>query len=432
MADSYAVTLLLVEGVEAWNKHYDKGSTVKNLQGADLNGADLQGANLDRADLRGAELKGANLRGANLGQANLRRADLLDADLRDANVRSTRWIANETDSGKVDFTFVQNLTQRQVDSMIGDTGVLLPPMLKHPEHWPKWGDESEEATASENDESKAKVQISELQQSVIQHSPITGRMVEGRFDVVDGPPGGHTLANNPSDQESLLIGIETGCELFIRRFNSRDHNIPADVAEGFEIARAFAVERCEHWYKWEHALAVIEDDLDKFADAGWGGTRKSAETVAGQIQALAKYLKLSLPAEEADKVKRVQVGEYNEEGSESLAKAAKEITNVPGADKALTEDTIDLIERKISELKDIATDLELTPTGEQAEKKKNRWKTVVFGLAGLIAAGIVTLPMDIAKAVATKVLTSKDAGPMVLEKFNQAWDIISKLLTLVG
>lgn len=454
MANPEHVNWLLEEGVEAWNRRrIERPFTPRleyadlrelNLSNVDLEQADLQGADLRKTNLRGSYLIGANLeaahlKGADLREADLTRVNLKSAILRGVNIRSIlsteattiRGSASRMD-GRTDVSPVQNLNQIQLNSMQGDTGVLLPKGLQHPVWWPVWDEDPEVATASEDAERVSDSHTTKLHRLVTHHSPITGRSVEGRFDVVDGPPGGRPLANNPSDQQSLFQGIETGCELFLKRFDIRDHNIPADVSEGFEIARAFAVERCEHWYKWEHALAVIEDDLDKFADAGWGGTRKSAETIAGQIRALAKYLQLTLPAEEADEVELVHVGEYNNTRTEALSAAIEEITNVPGADGVLTEDTIKHINGKVSELKNIATDLELTPTGEQAEKKKNHWKTVVFGLAGLIAAGIVTLPMDIAKAVATKVLTSKDAGPMVLEKFNQAWELIKNLLTLVG
>ncbi|WP_346896407.1 pentapeptide repeat-containing protein [uncultured Roseibium sp.] len=142
-----------------------------NLQGADLLGADLQGADLQEAklqeanllradlqgaDLRGADLQGADLRGANLQEAklqeaDLRRADLQGADLQGANlqeanlqeadIRSLKSALPTKNAGKADFTLALGVTQSQLDTMIGDTGVLLPDHLKHPEHWPEWYEE---------------------------------------------------------------------------------------------------------------------------------------------------------------------------------------------------------------------------------------------------------------------------------------------------
>lgn len=124
-----------------------------NLHGVILRGADLQEAHLPDANLRAAilqganlrrtDLQGANLRGANLRGTDLRGADLLEAILLEANVQTIKSTLHSKTARRTDFRSAKNMTQVQVEAMNGDTGVLLPDGLKHPEHWPEWEDETE-------------------------------------------------------------------------------------------------------------------------------------------------------------------------------------------------------------------------------------------------------------------------------------------------
>jgi uncharacterized protein YjbI with pentapeptide repeats len=91
-----------------------------NLQEASLYALELQGAsflfaNLQGADLRVAWLRGATFRGANLQGADLQGTDLQEADLKEA----------------------LNLTQGQIEQVVGNKGTMLPENLKRPEAWRK-------------------------------------------------------------------------------------------------------------------------------------------------------------------------------------------------------------------------------------------------------------------------------------------------------
>ena len=145
-----------------------------NLKGADLTGASLEGAGLQEADLRDTNLAGASLigayleegifRSANLTQAKLTgarlcgadfwRALLDGADLTDADARSIIVPAEEEGTLdeviRTDLSGVFDMTQAQLNSMLGDKETIIPEHLTRPAHWPAFEfetavDESEEA-----------------------------------------------------------------------------------------------------------------------------------------------------------------------------------------------------------------------------------------------------------------------------------------------
>ena len=173
MADPKQVDLLR-QGVEEWNQYAHTVDKI-DLSGADLSfwhmhwvnmrwadlsvanlcWADLQGADVNGADLRGARLKGANLKHTKLMKADLREANLLEADLRGAELRgatlsgadlshASLWradcrtlINDEGERAFTDLSEVEGLTQKQLDEMTGDRGVIIPAHLTYPEHWPE-------------------------------------------------------------------------------------------------------------------------------------------------------------------------------------------------------------------------------------------------------------------------------------------------------
>ncbi|WP_111431145.1 pentapeptide repeat-containing protein [Rhodobacteraceae bacterium DSL-40] len=113
-----------LEGADLWRAR---------LEGADLGGAHLEGAVLSRAHLEGADLGGAHLEGADLGGAHLEGADLSwahleGADLRRADLKSANWAGAHTGSPAqfADFRGARDLTQEQLDQMIGNEMTLLP------------------------------------------------------------------------------------------------------------------------------------------------------------------------------------------------------------------------------------------------------------------------------------------------------------------
>ncbi|MCF6305426.1 MAG: pentapeptide repeat-containing protein [Rhodobacteraceae bacterium] len=211
----------LLEGVEAWNKRREEddflpdfanldifGSFVKvkkiddvemfnlariNFEGADMRNANLQsvnlqGANLEKAILRGANLslaslenanlywanlEFANLKGANFMNANLQLSDMREASfkntiltqakLSNTSVQSYHYSKEENNSKPTQYTDlsgVVGLEQSQLESMNGDTGVILPKGLIHPDPWPEW-DEASPAQAETEGTASIKLDAAE-------------------------------------------------------------------------------------------------------------------------------------------------------------------------------------------------------------------------------------------------------------------------------
>ena len=104
------------------------------LEGADLSLARLEGANLslallEGADLSAARLEGAVLRAARLERANLREARLEGADLREADFHDANWAGASNRASPVqfaDFRTSRDLTQSQLEHVIGNEQTLLP------------------------------------------------------------------------------------------------------------------------------------------------------------------------------------------------------------------------------------------------------------------------------------------------------------------
>ncbi len=107
---------------------------------ADLRGADLSVTHLEGAVLSGADLTGAKLYNAFLVmdgdtatlaiRANLSRVDFRYAHLNGLDVEGARF--DHADLREVDFTYVRNLTQKQIDSAIVDDTTRLPAGLQMP------------------------------------------------------------------------------------------------------------------------------------------------------------------------------------------------------------------------------------------------------------------------------------------------------------
>ena len=114
-----------------------------NLHGAMLNRAMLIGANLTRAKLIGATLSDASLLGADLSGADLTRADLSGADLTRADLLDTLF---ENTVAKSEYSEIivtvlsetKNLTQYQLENMLGDSDTLIPEHLTRPTSWPEY------------------------------------------------------------------------------------------------------------------------------------------------------------------------------------------------------------------------------------------------------------------------------------------------------
>ncbi|TCQ28490.1 toll/interleukin-1 receptor domain-containing protein [Rhizobium sp. PP-CC-3G-465] len=170
------------QGSEAWNARREERYFVPSLKNADLRGLDLAymnlrgalltGANLEGADLThsilmgaqmvgtkltdadmsfakastatmaNSDMKGTNLHHASLDQCDLRKSDLRGVDLSNvylvgANLSKARLAGAKISSERYhDVTaFADGLNQRQINEMIGDTGIVLPNGLEYPSHW---------------------------------------------------------------------------------------------------------------------------------------------------------------------------------------------------------------------------------------------------------------------------------------------------------
>ena len=142
MADSQHLEWLK-EGVEAWNERR-RGRLFKpdfssadllnaNLLNANLRRANLQDANLRGVDLQDADLWAADLQRANLRTADLRRADLWGAKLQGADLRDAK--LQGADLRGVNLRLAKNLTQRQLNSAVGNASTVIPDDLERPAHW---------------------------------------------------------------------------------------------------------------------------------------------------------------------------------------------------------------------------------------------------------------------------------------------------------
>ncbi|MEL7528451.1 MAG: TIR domain-containing protein, partial [Pseudomonadota bacterium] len=81
-------------------------------------------------------LRGSSLADSILVDADLSGANLLEADLEIAVFQNTKTFTVR--NGRTNFSSAKNLSQNQVNDMIGDTGVILPDGLVHPADWPAW------------------------------------------------------------------------------------------------------------------------------------------------------------------------------------------------------------------------------------------------------------------------------------------------------
>ncbi|MEM8572034.1 MAG: pentapeptide repeat-containing protein [Pseudomonadota bacterium] len=103
------------------------------MEGAMLFGAQIERVNLLRARMESANLEDARMESANLSRARMERANLKEAqmdgaNLSEANLKSAEWAGAHMRSPahSADFRGGQDLTQAQLDQMIGDANTLLP------------------------------------------------------------------------------------------------------------------------------------------------------------------------------------------------------------------------------------------------------------------------------------------------------------------
>ncbi|EFO31696.1 pentapeptide repeat protein [Roseibium sp. TrichSKD4] len=282
-----------------------------DLQEADLRGADLRGAKLQEADLRGAKLQEADLRGAKLQEADLRGAKLRGADLRGAklewaklewaklewaDVRTVKSSLAVSGFARADFTHTGYLTQKQVDSMRGDTGVLLPEGLKHPAHWPKWEGDEEAGTKNSDTHTPS----DDLERRLADTGSVTSIVRDGKIDIVSTPPDGRPAANDPSDRDQLFDAIDYACGRFREAWETENPQVDKKgILAAIDKCRGLAQEHDLNWYKWIELSLDLADYLKSNPEEdAWRTLDRKTQRIIGMIGQLEKYLK-PLPNEEA-------------------------------------------------------------------------------------------------------------------------------------
>jgi len=121
------------------------------MEGADLREARMEGADLSWAWMEGAYLREARMEGANLSWARMEGAVLIEARMEGANLswallKSVKWAGAQTRSPAhfTDFRGSDDLTQDQLDQVIGNARTLLPTGLHV---WTCWADPPPEIDA---------------------------------------------------------------------------------------------------------------------------------------------------------------------------------------------------------------------------------------------------------------------------------------------
>lgn len=203
MADPLHVEWLK-EGVAAWDEQRRANDFRPNLEGANLRETDLTGAGLE-----GAYLEGADLTGTDLGGAIVK------------TVKTVSTINNEFETVFTDFSRVRELTYRQIATMIGDTGVILPDDMTHPADWPVWrdGQEDEGSTPTPDlpdeihfadaiDDSDGRLKIAGVGDAP-DRQDLAGLFTDLRSDVEDLDSVGYLSNTSPALAKALDRFLET-------------------------------------------------------------------------------------------------------------------------------------------------------------------------------------------------------------------------------
>ncbi len=133
------------EGVTAWNQWREANPYIRpDLSSASLGGADYRGANFSFAILHqasfadgtfsGADFSFADLRGADFSHADLRSANFSHADLTEAKLNAANLSHADLNHANLfiahlfgtDLITARNLTQQQLDTVLGCNDATLP------------------------------------------------------------------------------------------------------------------------------------------------------------------------------------------------------------------------------------------------------------------------------------------------------------------
>ena len=471
----------LLEGVEAWNKRRrDQDFTPSlfaadlpgaNLPGANLQRANLQGANLQEAELQGAKLRRANLQGANLQEAELWRADLREANLREANlqeanlqevelqeadlreaklqgaklqgaslreaklqeadVRSLKSALRIKNVGKADFAFARKLTQDQVNSMKGDTGVLLPFGLVHPDDWPVWEEEDGEVTEQENDVPEAETSPvgADVAESVHKSSSADAEIRDGQLTAIAGPPNAEPRLVDPDELSELFQAIAHGSKHFLRKLDEDNPQVPASLKGDFEEAQIQAQQACGSWYVWENIADAIHGHLDnQYYEDGWHGTDRLARTVVKRVLGLKPLLE-RVPLKnvyEADEDQKPEatVNEAGLGGLQTIEEQINRLASLPESETHVDQSVFSFLERELETIGSYRAVAE-HPEREPSAEDVGRVKRALLRLGGWVVGALKALE-KVASPTLANVLTNPSGWDALVANLKRIWDVLAR------
>lgn len=364
--------------------------TMADLTDANFTRAKLQRADLTQADLTQADLTRANLMGADLSQAKLMGADLTRAKLAAVNIRSVSSTQLTNNSGRADLTFAKNLSQAQLETMDGDTGVLLPVGLVHPKDWPVWEDEPDddkELDSAPVQDENSNTARAELVQKLEVASPVAAVVKDGKIDVTDMPPDGKPAANDPQDLAAQFEALGRLCETFLARWETNTPNVNQAIKDCVSQCLKSAQERDGNWYIWQDYVSEIDDRLDLDKDYDWRGTNKICERIKSRVLELKQYLK-PLPVDPSasgddEQAPQIKIDESTPEKIEDLSDTLDRTLQNPEIKAKLTDRSNDLGTKVLAGLQEGLTRAESIDPRLQ-DTAPGIWQRNVRKLAGFV------------------------------------------------
>ncbi|WP_421980260.1 pentapeptide repeat-containing protein [Roseibium sp.] len=374
-----------------------------DLMSADLRRADLRGAYLTVANLEGALLREANLRNADLAWADLAWADLRSADLKEANVRTVR---GDSDDIRTDLSGAIQFTQKQLNTMDGDTGVLLPEDLVHPEHWSEWSPSREDI-------------ISQLAAT----GPRSAILAGEKIDVTDTPPGGIPEVNDPSELQKIFEEIARHCESLPGLWGEYSPQTNRMVLTTTNSALLSAREKDENWYTWERLIELLQRRRDDDDKGAWRGFDDELTVLIMTIRKLRKFLeKFSDAKTPKPQAPEIRISESDIDIMRQLSIQIEQLVLDPNTQDILTDRAIEEIDK---DNRDIAEGLEKAdnPNIKTREKSLPIWRSALKSIGGYIAS--------ISKSVLPKVLTDSEAAETLKDHAEALKDSIEKILDTI-
>ncbi|NKX66974.1 pentapeptide repeat-containing protein [Labrenzia sp. 5N] len=406
------------------------------LVGANMREADLLRANLREVDLRDANLRGANLRGANLQGANLQGADLLRADLQSANISTLKSALRKKRSGRADFALASNLVQLQVEGMNGDTGVLLPEGLRHPEHWPKWEKENNNQNAArkedldQNQLSDPVEQEIRLKNRIGSLSPLSAKLDSNKLKAISGPLGARPTHFNSAETETLFRAIDHGSFNFLIKYKEDHLQLPKSLQRHFKEARRRARQKSFDWFIWENLIASINGPItDPYYKDDWRGAHELASLVLRNIRLLQPYLTHvtdGVGTDEIELTAHIDKDTFPKVRSlsSSLGKliATEEDRLYPGTPEILRNEKGAL---------DMFEDEGLTSDGFLGEARESDLKKTLFRVAGFVVGGLkalgassVRVSENTSGATIAILATTPSAHESLISALMKLWEIV--------